>query len=167
MNLHMKELRYRRIGEVRFFDPWPGCGFFYCTRPRHLYFVKEAVRREFGSLGLLKAKLKLLFGPWAFYGVYSNGRLQHYGWVTFGFSRRFRFAWKSAVIGPVWTAENERGQGLATTAMKQAINAIIERGFRRIYVQTTDDNAAFMRVIERCGFHPIGTRALPQRLHSE
>ena len=153
----MNQLIYRRTGGDRFFDPWPDCGFFYCTRPRHFFIIKEAVRREFGSWGLLLAKLKLLLGPWAFYGVYSDGRLQHYGWVTLGFSGRYRVGWKSAVIGPVWTAENEQGKVLATTALKQAINAIVERGYRRIYAETPEDNAAFRKVLDRCGFVRYGS----------
>ena len=149
----MKQLIYRRDATVGFPDCGvSGTGFRYCRCPRDLVPVQDVLSREFGVLGLLKAKLKLLSDRRAFYLIVAEGQLLHYGWISFGFCNYYHIGKDSADIGPIWTAESARGRGLATVALKGAINAILERGCRSVYMDTSEDNIACLKVIWRCGF---------------
>jgi len=152
----MKQLIYRRDGKDRIADAnEPDVGFSYCCRPRDLAPVQDALRREFGAFGLLKARLKLLVGRRVFYGVFGDGRLQHYGWVAFGFCKYYRVEKDSAVVGPIWTVESSRGMGLATTALRRVVNRVLAKGCRRIYIDTSEDNIACQKVIWHCGFDTL------------
>jgi ribosomal-protein-alanine N-acetyltransferase len=69
----------------------------------------------------------------------------------------------SAYLG-YWTAAGHQGRGLATAAVKAVCGiAAGELGLHRIEATTLVDNLRSQRVLERCGFEPIGTA--PRYLH--
>lgn len=127
-------------------------GFFFCWHPRDLAPLKLALGLAFGYSGLLKTRLKLRLGNRAFYAVVTDNRLQHYGWVAFGFCKHYRVEKDSAIIGPVWTDPAARGKGLATNALKHVIRRLAASGVHRLYIDTSEDNTAMQHVIRRCGF---------------
>jgi RimJ/RimL family protein N-acetyltransferase len=105
---------------------------------------------------------------WAFdhLGVFANrrggvlmllhdGELAHSALVT---PRWFRFPQmgpRDLQIGDVWTAPEHRGRGLA----KAGVQLIADRWrglYQRLWYLVDDDNAASIRVIERCGFRLLG-----------
>lgn len=55
-------------------------------------------------------------------------------------------------------AETETGRGVATAAVKQVCRLAAERhGVRTLRAATADSNPASRRVLEKCGFVPVGT----------
>ncbi|MGA5129416.1 GNAT family N-acetyltransferase [Streptomyces olivoreticuli] len=69
----------------------------------------------------------------------------------------------SAYLG-YWTAADHQGRGLATAAVQRVCHmAGEELGLHRIEATTVLDNIRSQRVLERCGFEPIGTA--PHYLH--
>ncbi|MEV4679252.1 GNAT family N-acetyltransferase [Streptomyces kurssanovii] len=69
----------------------------------------------------------------------------------------------SAYLG-YWTAADRQGRGLATAAVEAVCGiAAGELGLHRIEATTLVDNLRSQRVLERCGFEPIGMA--PRYLH--
>lgn len=57
-------------------------------------------------------------------------------------------------IAPEW-----QGQGFATEAVRAVTQwALAQAGVSRVEAETEEDNAASIRVLEKCGFRPTGTR---------
>ncbi len=126
--------------------------FFFASRPMGLRVAWSAVVVQFGRLVAFKSALKLLAGKRCLYGVVADGNLIHFGWVSMGFCRFYGVEKDSCVIGPIWSHASSRGKGAATWALKQAINRIMELGGRTFYIDTSEDNAPCIKVIERCEF---------------
>lgn len=150
----MKQLIYRRDSNAKFTDV-NAAGFVYCQCNNDISSISTILAANFGRLGLWKKRVKLWIGRRAFFGIISENQLVHYGWVSFGFCKHYKIEKTNAVIGPVWTSENNRGKGLATIALKLSINRILECGWRGIYIDTTEDNLAMQRVIHRCDFNTL------------
>ena len=105
-----------------------------------------------GVGGTLKTILKLVTRRRQFYGVIDAGRLVHTGWIALGFCRHYHVETTSAVMGPIWSDPGCRGKGYATGALIRAINQLIGSGIHRFYIDTSEDNVACRRVIEKAGF---------------
>ncbi len=136
----MKQLVYRRE----------------CFRPMD---VSEVLGSEFrlfssplGSLGVVKAGLKLATGKRRFYCVLVQGSVAHYGWVSFSFCRFYRVQTGDVVIGPIMTDARFRGRGYATLALMRVMNALITEGSRVFWIDTSEDNIPCQKVINKCGF---------------
>ncbi|WP_210592232.1 GNAT family N-acetyltransferase [Streptomyces sp. GESEQ-35] len=69
----------------------------------------------------------------------------------------------SAYLG-YWVAADHQGHGLATAAVQQVCRIARDSvGLHRIEATTLLDNTRSQRVLEKCGFEPIGTA--PRYLH--
>jgi GNAT superfamily N-acetyltransferase len=94
----------------------------------------------------------------------SDGDMMvHHSLIT---PRWFRFPAMAAddlQIGATWTAPEHRGRGLAAAAV-HAIHRRWAGQFARMWYLCEDDNAASIKVIERCGYRLIGTGARTSRL---
>ena len=119
------------------------------------YLVRyQAVGRALGLLGAVKGAAKASTKRRMFYFVREGRNVLHYGWATIGRCRHYRIEPGAAVIGPIWTSPQARGRGVATIATLQAIDALVRQGHSTIYIDTSQDNAACLKVIEKCGFGP-------------
>lgn len=110
-----------------------------------------AYRRVAGRRESIKGLVRILMGR-KFYRLSEGGRLVHTGWVTLSHCRHYRVRKGDAVIGPIWSDGRARGRGLATIATRMAIDAMIARGARVFWIDTTDTNAPCLKVIEKCGW---------------
>ena len=117
-----------------------------------LFACLPAVRRRLGTVGLLKAAAKIATPSRLLYVVRVRGDIVNWGWISISFCRHYPVGKKDVVIGPVRTAEEFRGRGLATWGLKQAINAMVRRGHRVFFIDTSDGNGAMRKAIARCGF---------------
>jgi len=92
----------------------------------------------------------------------ATGRASHRSSIFPGYFR-FPFMDRDDLqVGDTWTAEDQRGRGLASGALR----AIAERfhGARTLWYLTTEANTASCAVAERCGFRLAGTGAKLPRL---
>lgn len=65
---------------------------------------------------------------------------------------------RSASIG-YWIAKPYRGKGIATRAVKLAVNfAFTELGLNKIYAETAQENLPSIKVLEKAGFKKAGKR---------
>jgi GNAT superfamily N-acetyltransferase len=122
--------------------------------PGWVWRQRRALGAALGKAGLVKAILKLCTKNRLFYCMLKQGQVAATGWCSVSFCRHYKVDPGSAVIGPIWTAEHLRGRGIATLALKQALNALMQRGLRIFYIDTAGDNLASQRVIAKCGFGP-------------
>jgi RimJ/RimL family protein N-acetyltransferase len=87
--------------------------------------------------------------------IYEGDRLIHRSGL-FPRSFRFRFmAPNDLQIGDTWTDPDRRGRGLATAAIRHAINLGHHRG-RRFWYIVDRNNAPSIRAVERAGFLRVG-----------
>ncbi|NNN32848.1 GNAT family N-acetyltransferase [Streptomyces sp. S3(2020)] len=94
--------------------------------------------------------------PWHFE---SDGRIV--GAITL--SGVILGSFRSAYLG-YWIAADRQGRGLATAAVERVCRMARERvGLHRIEATTVVDNGGSQRVLEKCGFEPIGLA--PRYLH--
>lgn len=105
----------------------------------------------YGGLGALKSLLKVCRGQ-VFYFVSDNGVVAHTGWMTTSRCNHYRVESGDVVIGPIWSAEACRGRGLAVFGTQSAINAMIRRGARVFFIDTSNTNVPCLKVIEKSGF---------------
>lgn len=149
----MKQLVYCRRSEERFpVQPLAGAVFVLLSCPagalRHIL----PLARCFGLLGFIKVMLKLATRGRRLYCVVAEGRVAHYGWVSFSFCRYYRVSPGDVVIGPILTDDRFRGRGYATQALMRCINALVASGSRVFWIDTAEDNLPCRKVIEKCGF---------------
>jgi hypothetical protein len=127
--------------------------FFFCPSANGALCHSGALFRHFGMMGLVKSLVKLATPARMLYGVVdSEGELLHYGWVSVGKCNRFWIAANDVFIGPIRTVPIGRGRGLATDALKIAINNLVALGFSVFYGNAQYDNYASQRVMDKCGF---------------
>jgi len=151
----MKQLIYRQVREEPFeIVPLEGCRFFFAEKAIRLLAVPMPVVKCFGIAGAVKTFVKLLSGKRCLYGVVSGGQLVHHAWVSLGFCQFYDVGGGDCVVGPIWSHASSRGKGVATWALKQAINKLIERGRDVFYIDTSEDNVPCIKVAEHCGFGP-------------
>lgn len=149
----MKQLIYKQTRAVPFdVLPLAGAGFFCASTPMQLRAIWRPLVGFFGLSRAGKSVLKLVGRRRCFYGVVADGVLIHFGWVSFGFCRFYDVTSDSCVIGPIWSSASSRGQGVATRAMKLVMNRLIASGKHTFYIDTSEDNIACQRAIDKCEF---------------
>ncbi|WP_374385262.1 GNAT family N-acetyltransferase [Dongia sp.] len=89
-----------------------------------------------------------------FVGAFDRGRLVACA-GTVAQSRALR----TSLIGHFATAEDRRGQGLATAVGGELLALLGEIGFETVYLATTSENEAALGVYRRLGFGTIDRRA--------
>lgn len=127
--------------------------FHYVTRLTQFVRLAGALRRTVGSLELLRSTIRVAVGR-RFYCVLRDGRMLHRGWANVAFCRHYKVGAGEVVIGPIWSAPEARGLGLATYATQQVINCLIGEGLAVFYIDTAYDNLACQAMIAKCGFGP-------------
>jgi GNAT superfamily N-acetyltransferase len=110
------------------------------------------VRRIAGMGEALKGCLRILSRKRMFYCVLQEGQLVHSAWTTVSRCRHYAIEPNAVVIGPIWSAPEIRGRGIATSAMQLAMNELVARGHTTIYIDTSSNNFPCLSVIEKCGF---------------
>ncbi|MFC6518651.1 GNAT family N-acetyltransferase [Undibacterium arcticum] len=99
-----------------------------------------------------KLALKIAAGRSVFFGIRSGGSLVSTGVLALGYCRTYKVEPEAVVIGTIGTDPRRRGEGLATRAIKAAMNAMINRGHTLFYIDTLRGNVAMLRSIEKLGF---------------
>ena len=105
-----------------------------------------------GTSGYLRSLVKLITVRRSFYCVFLKEEAVATGWCTTSFCRHYPVEPGAVVVGPIWTSPDVRRRGLATFALKNAINCHRMSGHRVFYIDTSTDNPASQKVIEKCGF---------------
>jgi hypothetical protein len=126
--------------------------FHYLDNAAAAVLLQRALRTRFRPAALPGTAAKLASGRRHYYCVTLGGRVVSDGWVSLGFCRHYHVEPESAVIGPVWTDPDQRGKGLATFALANAVTALYERGRSVTYIDTTRDNLGMQKAIERVGY---------------
>ena len=126
--------------------------FAYCVHTLHAVPLAAAFIRLFGLPGAVKMFVKLATIRRETYCIVRGQQILNYGEVMFSHCRYYPVDRGAAVVGPVWTAPDCRGKGLATLGLKMAFNRLISRGITVHYIDTATTNDAMLRVISRCGF---------------
>jgi ribosomal protein S18 acetylase RimI-like enzyme len=150
---HLLQLVYRQNLSSRI-DVHLGADdvFLALSRPVQAASCQRALRGRFGTIGVLKLMAKLVSHARQFYLIIRQNEVVHYGWISLGQCRWYSIPANAAVIGPIWTAESVRGQGLATEGLKQCMNSLLEQGIQHVYIDTAETNTAAQRVFAKCGF---------------
>ncbi len=86
------------------------------------------------------------------YILIDQGRIVGFGTLAIGFCRDYPVEDDAVVIGTVWTDEAMRGRGLATAAIRAAMNYMIARGTRKFYIDTAQSNYPMLRSIGKLEF---------------
>jgi L-amino acid N-acyltransferase YncA len=145
------------------FDPRPldGAEFVLLADPADAWRQRRALARRFGVRALPKVFAKLATRSRLLYAVVQDGALVHEGWLSVSRCRAYPVADGEVVIGPMATTPPLRGRGLAAYGIQEAMNAMLRRGHRVFYINTSPANLASRRVIDKCGFgRPVA--ALPR-----
>lgn len=88
------------------------------------------------------------------YGLFlirQGGKVVHRSVITPGYFRFPFMAKEDIQIGDTWTDPEERGQGLATTALENIVRAPWDRQ-RKCWYVVEAENKASIRVVEKAGF---------------
>ncbi|MDO6762354.1 GNAT family N-acetyltransferase [Agarivorans sp. 1_MG-2023] len=102
---------------------------------------------------LFKLLLKISFKRSSMYCSGTSKTLHSHGVITYGRCKHYPVDLTDAVIGPVFTHPNMRGQGLATQALVFATHHINANSqSRRIIIDTSEDNYGMQTAIKRAGF---------------
>jgi L-amino acid N-acyltransferase YncA len=147
------ELVFRRALE-RPFDRQPidGAEFVLLAGPADTWRHRRALARRFGARALPKVFAKLATRSRFLYAVVQDGTFIHDGWLSVSRCRAYPVADGDVVIGPMVTTPQMRNHGLASYGIKEAMNAMLSRGHRVFYINTSPANLASQRVIAKCGF---------------
>lgn len=108
-----------------------------------------------GWAGALKALAKSCTGRRLPFGMVADGRLVASGWANIGFCRHYRVEPDAVVLGTAYTDPAFRGKGLLPEALLRAIAVLRRRGHTRFYIDTTPENHAARRMIEKAGFREL------------
>ena len=120
--------------------------------PRDAFRFSRSLVSCFGLPGFLKVALKQASSRRRLYCIFADGAVAHYGWVSFSFCRFYKVQAGDVVIGPIWTDDRFRGRGYATLALMRTINELMQKGSHVFWIDTSEDNVACQKVIEKCGF---------------
>jgi L-amino acid N-acyltransferase YncA len=147
------QLIFRRTLERPFnLRPVDGTEFVLLSGPADAWRQRRALSRRFGVRGLPKVFAKLATRSRLLYAVIKDGTLVHDGWLSVSRCRVYPVADGDVVIGPIVTTPPMRGYGLASYGIQEAMNAMLRRGHRVFYINTSPANPASQRVIDKCGF---------------
>jgi RimJ/RimL family protein N-acetyltransferase len=95
--------------------------------------------------------------------IWTDSQLVHRSTVFPPFFRFPFMAPDDLQIGDTWTMPSERGRGLAASAIHHILLARARPG-RAFWYVVSEDNAASIKVIEKCGFELHGTGVRTRRL---
>ena len=148
-----RQLVFRRALE-RPFDlrPVDGTEFVLLAGPADAWRQRRALARRFGVQALPEVLAKLATRSRLLYAVVQDGAFVHDGWLSVSRCDAYPVADGDVVIGPMVTTPPMRGQGLASYGIQEAMNAMLGRGHRVFYINTSTVNLASQRVIAKCGF---------------
>lgn len=108
-----------------------------------------------GWAGALKTALKVCAGRRLPFGIMEDGRLVAWGWANIGFCRHYPVEADAVVLGSAYTCPESRGRGYQPEALRRTILALRRRGYTRFYIDTTPENHAARRMIEKAGFKEL------------
>ena len=143
----------------------PPSQFQFLESPRQGVRTFREIASYAGLLGAAKSVAKLATARRSMYLVQQNGRAVSIGWSMIGKCAVYKIEPEAVVIGPIWTADEVRGQGLATLALQLAVNALIHRGRSVFYIDTENLNLPAQRVFDKCGFGGSSRNLLPVSRH--
>lgn len=109
---------------------------------------------RFGAPAAARIVARSLRANRLFFCTPTAGAIACSGTLSLGFCNFYPVEPDAVVIGTIETVPESRGRGLATMAIRAAMNAMIARGFGRFYIDTQDDNVAMLRSIAKLGFLP-------------
>jgi GNAT superfamily N-acetyltransferase len=160
----VQQLVFRaEFSELRATSAPAGCNYRHCSSLWKFVRYAERFWRSQGMVEVLRSCLRIARGGRSFYCVLDGEEMIHFGWVTEGYCRQYEIDRSAYVIGPIWSSPAARGRGVATYATSETINWIVGRGGRVVYIDTSEDNLACRRVIEKCGFGaPVNSYARPK-----
>lgn len=113
--------------------------------------IAFAYNRFYGLAGTVKMVAKLLTVKRSYYVAMRGGRIVSDGWILEGWCSSYVIGARDYVIGPIQTASSERGLGLAYLCLVRGMNFCLARGAEWVYIDTTVDNHASRRTIEKGG----------------
>lgn len=113
--------------------------------------IARAYAALYGYSAALKMIAKLATPSRSYYFAQRNNRIVSDGWISAGRCNLYPIGAKDFVIGPIATVASERGQGLAHSCLVRGINYCLKRKANWVYIDTTDDNYASQRTIEKSG----------------
>lgn len=108
--------------------------------------------RIIGTTGVARLAARLAKGKRQAVLAMVKGRPAGFAYVTRGFCRYYKIQAGDAVVGPVFVRENCRGCGLGVRIVNDALRVLARQGVETAWIDTSEDNAAMLKVIERCGF---------------
>ncbi|MFL5236215.1 MAG: GNAT family N-acetyltransferase [Rhizomicrobium sp.] len=111
------------------------------------------LRRLFGTIGVLKALMKVMTRSRFLCGFVSGDRIVSHVWAT-AVGRRYPIEQDACVLGPLRTEADMRRKGLAAAVLQNAIAFLCRRGYRVFYIDTSRTNIASQKTIARAGFGP-------------
>lgn len=91
--------------------------------------------------------------PWIVYE--ENGKILGY---AYGGPEYTRAAYQWTVEVSVYVDENEKGKGIGTALYEKVLDILKKQNFCLCYALINEDNEASLRMHEKYGFRPIGTR---------
>jgi hypothetical protein len=110
------------------------------------------LQRQLRVLGAFKTITKLATRRRTMYLITKDDRVVSTGWCMTGPCKYYQVERQAIVIGPIWSSDEVRGQGIATYGMQKAINELIIRGHSTFYIDTSKGNIPAQRVFEKVGF---------------
>lgn len=122
--------------------------------PRALYRQRAALARWSTPPERIKLAVKIAVGRSVFFAIGQPGGLATTGVLALGYCSYYPVEPEAVVITSLETDPARRGEGLATRAIKGAMNAMIARGRTLFYIDTQKGNIAMQRSIEKLGFGP-------------
>lgn len=117
--------------------------------------IAPAYCKSNGIFATVKMIAKLSTAKRFYYAAQHDGRIVSDGWILAGWCSSYQIGPCDYVIGPIQTASSERGLGLARQCLVRGINFCLERGAEWVYIDTTTDNIASRRAIEKSGMIKI------------
>lgn len=117
-----------------------------------------AITSYAGKIGAIKSLAKLGTGRRKLYMICHRERAISIGWCVVGMCKYYKIESDAVVIGPIWTSDEFRGQGLAPKALQLAINELIRERRTLFYIDTEKMNLPAQRTFAKCGFgNPVAT----------
>jgi hypothetical protein len=113
--------------------------------------ASASLRQALGLKGWMLSAAKIQRGRIVYF-TRSADVVLHYGWITTSWCRHYRVQPRDVVIGPIWSAERSRGNGVGAYSTTMAMNAMIRRGHSVFFIDTANMNKPCLRMIENCGF---------------
>ncbi|MGB6087117.1 GNAT family N-acetyltransferase [Parvibaculum sp.] len=123
--------------------------------------VVAAYAAFYGLSAAMKMVAKVMTRRRSYYVARRGRRIVSDGWMMAGWCSSYSIGARDYVIGPIQTEEAERGQGLAHLCLVRGMNHCLRRGAKWVYIDTTDDNHASRRAIEKSGMMLAREIALP------